>query len=209
MNLSIKPLSNLKNPTVAPYANIRGATTSITEIVNNVSHRKRLAIGKDSEMLEALVGKALVKRKETIACAESCTGGLLSKRLTDIPGSSRYIKLNVITYSNESKCRVLNVPKHLIEKFGAISKEVAERMAIGIKALARTNIGISITGIAGPEGGSKEKPVGLVYFGLATDSKVETREVLFDSNLTRDEIKWLATQYALNWIKKELHRVSS
>jgi nicotinamide-nucleotide amidase len=215
----IKPFFKLRNPTVAPYASIGEVKIRVTAKVKNVSHGKKLVnrvvkkilsktkefyFGKDNETLEDLVGKALVKRKKTIACAESCTGGLLSKRLTDLPGSSRYIKLNVTTYSNKSKSKLLNVPKPLIKKFGAASKEVAEAMAIGIKDLAKANIGISITGIAGPKGGTKTKPVGLVYFGLALDRKVETRKVLFGTNSTRDEIRWLATQYALNWIRKKL-----
>lgn len=220
----IKPLFKLKNPTVAPYASIGEVKIRVTAKVKNVSQGKKLVnrvvkkilsktkefyFGKDNETLEDLVGKALVKRKKTIACAESCTGGLLSKRLTDISGSSRYIKLNVTTYSNESKCRILNVPKHLIEKFGAVSKEVAERMAVGIKDLTKADIGFSITGIAGPKGGTKTKPVGLVYFGLAKGNKVETKKMLFGTNSTRDEIRWLATQYALNWIRKELNKLAT
>ena len=156
---------------------------------------------RDKESLEELVSRRLIKKKKTIAVAESCTGGLLSKRLTDISGSSKYIKLNVVTYSNKSKNKLLNIPIELIKKYGAVSSQVAASMAIGIKKLAGTDIGLSITGIAGPTGGSKDKPIGLVYFGLAKEKKVKTRKMLFGSNSTRDEIRQLATQYALNWLR--------
>ena len=153
---------------------------------------------------EELVARQLIKKKKTIAVAESCTGGLLSKRLTDISGSSKYTSLNIITYSNKSKNKILNVPLDLLKKYGAVSPEVAASMAIGIKKLAKSDIGFSITGIAGPKGGTKEKPVGLVYFGLIKGKKIETRKVLFSSNSSRDEIRWLATQYALNWLRQVL-----
>ena len=159
---------------------------------------------KDKETLEGLVAKKLILKKRTIAIAESCTGGLLSKRLTDIPRSSKFIKLNLVTYSNEAKTKLLKVPQKLIKKYGSVSQEVASAMARGIKNLANVDIGLSITGIAGPTGGTKTKPVGLVYFGFAKGKKVETRKMLFRPNLTRNKIRWLATQYALNWIRQEL-----
>ena len=159
---------------------------------------------KDKETLEGLVAKKIILKKRTIAIAESCTGGLLSKRLTDIPGSSKFIKLNLVTYSSEAKTKLLKVPQKLIKKYGSVSQEVASAMAKGIKNLANVDIGLSITGIAGPTGGTKTKPVGLVYFGFAKGKKVETRKMLFRPNLTRDKIRWLATQYALNWIRQEL-----
>ena len=139
-----------------------------------------------------------------IATAESCTGGFLSKRLTDIPGSSKFIKLNIVTYSNEAKNKLLTVPLELLKGFGAVSQQVASTMASGIKNLAKTDLGLSITGIAGPTGGSKNKPVGLVYFGLANKNKVITQKVLFGSNSSREEVRWLATQFSLNWLRKVL-----
>lgn len=154
--------------------------------------------------LEKLIAKLLIKKRKTIAVAESCTGGLLSKRLTDIPGSSQYTKLNVVTYSDAAKNKILHVPKELLKKHGAVSYQVAKSMAIGIKKIAGADIGLSITGIAGPTGGSKEKPVGLVYFGLAKDKEIKFKKMLFGKNSSRDEIRRLATQYALNWLKQEL-----
>lgn len=153
---------------------------------------------------EELVAKKLISKNKTISVAESCTGGLLSKRLTDIPGSSKYIKLNVVTYSNEAKVKLLQVSKDILKKHGAVSKEVAASMAVGIKKLANSDIGFSITGIAGPSGASKKKPIGLVYFGFAHGNKVKTQKQYFGSNLSREEVRWLATQFALNWIRKEI-----
>lgn len=167
---------------------------------------KKYCFSEDDQTLEELIAKHLIKNKQTISIAESCTGGLLSKRLTDIPGSSKYIKLNVVTYSNEAKKNILQVPEILINKYGAISSQVAAHMAIGIKNLAKTNIGVSITGIAGPTGSSKNKPVGLIYFGLARGNKVQTQRYLFSPTLTRSEIRWLASQFLLNWLRKELTR---
>lgn len=215
----IKSYFNLKNPTVAPYASLGEVKIRITKKAKskliakrqvNLIAKKILAktkdyyYGEDEETLEGLTAKKLILKKKTIAIAESCTGGLLSKRLTDIPGSSKYIKLNVITYSNEAKNKLLQVPKEELKKFGAVSKEVASTMARGIQKLAKANIGLSITGIAGPDGGLKSKPVGLVYFGLANKKKVKVQKMLFGSNSTREEIRWLATQFALNWVRKEL-----
>ena len=215
----IKHYFSLKNPTVAPYASIGEVKIRITAKTKSLSKAKKLVIktakkilqktkdyyfGEDEQSLEEIIAKELSSKKKTIAIAESCTGGLLSKRLTDISGSSKYIKLNAITYSNESKSKLLNVSKQLLNKHGAVSPQVAACMAKGIKSLANTDFGFSITGIAGPTGGSKTKPVGLVYFGLAKKNKVETRRVVFGSNSTRDEIRWLATQYALNWLRVAL-----
>ncbi len=215
----IKPLFDLQNPTVAPYAGTGEVKLRVTAYAKNLSIAKKLVMpvvnkilkktkkyyfGKNEETLPALVAKQLTLQKKTIALAESCTGGYLSKRLTDIPGSSNFIKLNVVTYSNRAKNEILKIPNNILEKYGAVSKQVATSMAIAIKELAKSDIGISITGIAGPGGGLKTKPVGLVYFGFALGKVVKTQRVLFGRNSTRDEIRWLATQYALNWIRKEL-----
>lgn len=107
------------------------------------------------------------KNHFTVATAESCTGGLISKYLTDVSGSSSYIKLDVVTYSNQAKEKILKVNSHTLSEKGAVSEEVAKQMAEGIKKLAETDYAISTTGIAGPTGGSEEKPVGLVYIGIA------------------------------------------
>ena len=123
--------------------------------------------GEDDETLESAVGRLLKEAGATLALAESCTGGLLAKRLTDIAGSSAYFKEGLITYSNESKERWLGVPNQMLLEHGAVSEPVARKMAEGARKIAGTDYGLSVTGIAGPDGGTEEKPVGLVFVGLA------------------------------------------
>ncbi|MDQ5828772.1 MAG: competence/damage-inducible protein A [Actinomycetota bacterium] len=123
--------------------------------------------GEDNETLESAVGRLLKERGATLALAESCTGGLLAKRLTDFPGSSAYFKEGLVTYTNESKERLLGVPHDLLLEYGAVSEPVARLMAEGVRKLASSDYGLSITGVAGPDGGTKEKPVGLVFVGLS------------------------------------------
>jgi nicotinamide-nucleotide amidase len=123
--------------------------------------------GEDDETLEGAVARLLKERGATLALAESCTGGLLAKRLTDLPGSSAFFKEGLVTYSNESKERMLEVPKELLVEHGAVSEPVAREMAEGARMVAGADYGLSITGIAGPDGGTKEKPVGLVFVGLS------------------------------------------
>src|ERR671912_314039 len=123
--------------------------------------------GMFEETLESAVGHLLAAQSSTLALAESCTGGLLAKRLTDMPGSSAYFKEGLVTYSNESKERLLGVPQEMLAEHGAVSEPVARKMAEGARRLARTDYGLSVTGIAGPDGGTEEKPVGLVFVGLS------------------------------------------
>lgn len=215
----IKKYFDLKNPTVAPYASTgevkirvtakartsKMAKNLVLSVVKNILKKTgKYFFGFNDETLEELVAKKLLSKKETIAVAESCTGGLLSKRLTDISGSSKYIKLNLVTYSNEAKKKLLGVPDEVLKRHGAVSSKVAALMAKGVKKLSNCSIGVSVTGIAGPTGGSKEKPIGLVYFGLAKGNNIKTQKILFGSNSSRKEIKFLATQFALNWLRKEI-----
>lgn len=160
--------------------------------VNVFSHR--------GESLEEIVGLRLTLKGYTIATAESCTGGLLSKRLTDVPGSSKYFLEGVVAYANEAKTRLLDVPAELIARHGAVSAEVAEAMAVGVKARAGTTIGVGITGIAGPDGGTEEKPVGLVYVGVAGDFVVTHRKFVLPGD--RDRIRHLASQVALDLVRR-------
>ncbi len=155
--------------------------------------------GYDDEKLEEIVGKLLLKKKKTLAVAESCTAGLLASRITDVSGSSKYFKMGVITYSNQSKNKLLNVA---IKKDGAVSKEVASAMAKNVRLLADTSIGIGISGIAGPTGGTKKKPIGLVYIALSTKKKTICKEFRFLGQ--RNIIKFKATQAALNMIRLHL-----
>ena len=122
----------------------------------------------------------LLKRKKLkIAVAESCTGGMLSSIFTSINGSSKVFKLGLVAYSNESKIRVLNVSKKIINKYGAVSEQVCEAMAKNVAKMAKTNMSISVTGIAGPNGGTRKKPVGLVFIGIKKGSKIRVKKYLF------------------------------
>ena len=121
----------------------------------------------------------LIKKKLTISTAESCTGGLLSSAITSVNGSSGIFKLGLVTYSNQSKIKVLKVPKNIIMKYGAVSQHVCLSMVKNVNKISKANISVSITGIAGPNGGSKKKPVGLVYVGIKINDNIEVKKYLF------------------------------
>ena len=150
----------------------------------------------DGRALEMVVGDLLREHKMTIAVAESCTGGLLASRLTDVPGSSEYVDRGVVCYSNQSKTDLAGVPQALILEHGAVSEAVAKAMADGIRSRAGTNVGIGITGIAGPGGGTLEKPVGTVAVAVAVDDEVRVRTFQFIGS--REMVKFQAAQSALN-----------
>ncbi|MDP8213228.1 MAG: CinA family protein [Candidatus Zapsychrus exili] len=118
--------------------------------------------------IEEKVAKLLIQAKKTISIAESCTGGLLSSRLTDIPGSSQFLKLGLVVYSNEAKIKLLKIPKETIAKYGTVDENIAIKMAEQVRKLFKTDFGIGITGIAGPTGATKTKPIGLVYIAIST-----------------------------------------
>ena len=131
------------------------------------------------ENLEEALAKMLIKKQATVGIAESCTGGLIAHRLTNIPGSSAYMLCGVVAYSNEAKRDILGIDNKIIEEFGAVSQETAAAMAEGIRKIAGAKIGISTTGIAGPGGGSAEKPVGLMYTGISTEHETVTKKLQF------------------------------
>ncbi|MFQ5870276.1 MAG: competence/damage-inducible protein A [Candidatus Zixiibacteriota bacterium] len=158
--------------------------------------------GAGEEILEKAVGDLLRQKKLTVAVAESCTGGLLGKKFTNIPGSSDYFLGGVITYSDELKMKLLGVPKEVLEKEGAVSENCALSMAEGVKKLTGADYGISITGIAGPTGGAVDKPVGLVYIGIAGDKGSSARKYVFTKE--RDLNRELSAQTALNLLRLEL-----
>jgi nicotinamide-nucleotide amidase len=156
----------------------------------------------DGKSMEEVVAVRLKLKGYTIATAESCTGGLLAKRLTDVPGSSDYFLSGVVSYANDAKVDLVGVAPQLIEKYGAVSAEVAEAMAIGIKHRAGTNLGVGITGVAGPGGGSAEKPVGLVYIALADDAQVEHKRWLFPGD--RERVRYYSSEAALDMIRRRI-----
>ena len=123
--------------------------------------------------------KKLIKKKLKISFAESCTGGMLSSKITSIDGSSKVFGLGLITYSNQAKIKVLKINKNIINKYGAVSSECCRAMVVNLSKISKANINVSITGIAGPNGGSKQKPVGLVYIGVKKGSKLIIKKNLF------------------------------
>lgn len=208
-----------RNPTVAPYAgngecrlrvtaksiDLDSARHLVEPVVEQIRKRSGdFLYGENDDTLQSVVGELLMKQKLFIAVAESCTGGLVSKRLTDVAGCSEYIGLNVVTYSNDAKERILEVPKEIIERHGAVSAETAEAMAKGVRRLSKADIGLSITGIAGPGGGTPEKPVGLVYVGLAYENEFELKELRYPSRLSRADIRHRTANEALNMVRLHL-----
>ena len=158
--------------------------------------------GTGKQTLEEVIGYLLYMRKKTIAVAESCTGGLISHRLTNVPGSSNYFLGSVVAYSDKIKRERLGVKKTTLEKYGTVSEKAAEEMAKGAKKLTKSDFGLGITGIAGPTGATKEKPIGLVYIALAYKDKVETREFKFRGE--REVIKAKAANAALDMVRRHL-----
>ncbi len=162
----------------------------------------RWIYSRDGENLETVIGKLLTARRETIACAESCTGGLIGHRLTNVPGSSDYFLESSVVYSNRSKARRLGVPMALIEAHGAVSAPVARAMAAGVRRTSGADYALGVTGIAGPSGGTPRKPVGLVYIALAYSKGTVVVRNLFWGG--REQVKFLSSQKALDMLRKLL-----
>lgn len=157
---------------------------------------------------QSLVGSTTDLLKQyhlTIATAESCTGGLLGHILTSVSGSSSYYDRGIISYTNQAKHELLHVPNELLVRYGAVSEPVAAKMAIGVRLNAKVDIGVSTTGIAGPTGGTKEKPVGLVYIGLSTEKDVIVKRFVFDG--TRMENKDSTVTEALQLISEVINQM--
>jgi nicotinamide-nucleotide amidase len=145
-----------------------------------------------------MLQESCIERRLTVAVAESCTGGLVAASITAIPGSSAYFLGGVVSYANEAKEAFLDVPRELLEQHGAVSPEVAEAMATGARARFGASLAVSTTGIAGPDGGSADKPVGLVYLGMATAGEAGAKHQFFGGD--RDAIREAATDRALRWL---------
>lgn len=156
----------------------------------------------DGEVIEDLVGRLLRQKELTLATAESCTGGLIAARLTDLPGSSQYFKGGVVSYSNELKEKFLGVPRQILETHGAVSRETALAMAEGIRNRASSDIGLSVTGIAGPGGDTPDKPLGLVYIALSAASGIQCGRYIFPGN--RAGVRQGTVNVALNTVRRFL-----
>ncbi|MCB2290380.1 competence/damage-inducible protein A [Clostridium sp. CS001] len=210
-------LDNQTNPTVAPYAKDGEVTFRITAKADTHEEGEKLIEPMEAEIrsrlgsniygegettLEGVLSEMLVNKKLTIATAESCTGGMVASVLINYPGISSVFMEGAVTYSNEAKISRLGVKAETLDKYGAVSSEVAGAMAQGIAKTAGTNIGLSTTGIAGPEGGSEEKPVGLVYVGLCINGEVKTKMLRLSGD--RQRIRQRATMQLLDWLRREL-----
>ena len=190
------------------HLSARAASQEVAEAaVEAASHDVSEVIGLDvysrnGRSLEEVLGDLLVARGLRIAVAESCTGGLVASRLTDVPGSSRYVDRAVVTYSNDAKIELLGVPAGLIEQHGAVSEPVALAMAEGIRSRAAVDVGVGVTGIAGPGGGTAEKPVGMVAIAAAVAGTSRSRTFTFIGG--RDQVKFQASQAALDMVRRML-----
>ena len=176
-------------------------------VLEELAEKIREAIGTavfamNGETLEEVVGQMLTESGKTLSVAESCTGGLIGMRLTEVAGSSSYFLEDAVTYSNEAKVRTLGVPEQTLAEHGAVSAETAEAMAVGIRQRAGADFGISVTGIAGPGGGTDEKPVGTVFIGYS--DKDETRSVRFNLPGDRFLIRWRSSQAALDYLRRRI-----
>ncbi|KPQ35822.1 MAG: nicotinamide mononucleotide deamidase PncC [Phormidesmis priestleyi Ana] len=215
----VRPLLDLENPTVAPYAGEGEVKLRISAKAESVAAANALidpvareirkisgndCYGADDDTLASTVGELLQQKSMTLSVAESCTGGGLGEYITATPGSSRYFWGGIISYDNRVKQGLLGVDARVLERCGAVSAEVATAMAQGVRDRLGTDWGISITGIAGPDGGSPEKPVGLVYIGLASAAGVQTQKHLFGSDRSRDRIRQQSALSALNWLRLQL-----
>ena len=210
-------INEQSNPTIALYAKENEVTIRITakskddkkanDLIKSIEDKIKGRVGKyiygyDNTTLEEIVAKLLVKNNMTIAVSESCTGGMVSSKLIDYPGISQSFMEGCVTYSNEAKMNRLGVKKETLDKYGAVSSETAIEMAVGIAKNLNTNIGLSTTGIAGPGGGTDEKPVGLVYIGIYINGDVKVKKCNFSGS--RDKIRNRATNEALNLLRLEL-----
>ena len=218
----VQDLLDAPNPTVAPLAGQGKVRLRITaRAATSEEARKQIApvaeiilarlgdyfFGEDDVTLESAVGDLLKERGETLALAESCTGGLLAKRFTDAPGASAYFTDGLVTYSNEAKERLLGVPHETLVEYGAVSEPVARAMAEGARQASGADYGLSVTGVAGPDGGTQEKPVGLVWVGLAYAEGGEAREL----NLTafaksREAVRERSANGAIDLLRTHLEK---
>ncbi len=213
----IRDLMNDANPTVAPYAktaevHLRVTSRAGSDAEADAMNAERAAIirerlgdvvyGEDETTLEDAVVALLKARGKTVAVAESCTGGLLAGRITNVAGSSDVFGVGLVTYANDAKISLLQIPRAVIGGVGAVSPEVAKAMAGRVRELATADYGLSTTGIAGPGGGTNAKPVGLVYIGLATPEKTVSAEHHFSGG--RAEVRYRTTQAGLDMLRREL-----
>ncbi len=182
-------------------AEIERQLTGAKDKVRNLLGSYVFASG--DKTMEAVVGKLFREQEMTLSVAESCTGGLIGHRLTSISGSSLYFERGLIVYSNRSKAEMLEVRQQTIDSYGAVSDQTVREMAEGVKKTAKTDMGLAVTGIAGPLGGTEDKPVGTVFIGLSVHGKVFSGHYCFSGD--RDKVKLNAAEMALDWVRRYLN----
>jgi nicotinamide-nucleotide amidase len=216
----VQDFLDAEDPTVAPLAGQGRVRLRITTRANTeeeaqekirpverevIARLDEYFFGEDDETLEGAVARLLQKKGATLALAESCTGGLLAKRLTDMAGSSAYFTEGLVTYSNEAKERLLGVPPALLMEYGAVSEPVARAMAEGARRTSGADYGLSVTGIAGPDGGTEEKPVGLVFVGISDAEGTFAEKLDFTAwARSRDSIRERSTNRAFDLLRRRL-----
>ena len=184
-------------------SSLEAAQSRVDQLAEKIEEELGDSVFSDNgDSMEQIVGYYLQMRNATLAVAESCTGGLLAERITSVGGSSRYFVGGAVVYSNQLKTAFADVPAELIEKYGAVSSEVAKAMAEGIRRRSGATFGLSVTGVAGPTGGSDQKPVGLVFHALASDAGTEVVERKFPGD--RKRIRRFASQQALDMVRRKL-----
>jgi nicotinamide-nucleotide amidase len=187
----------------AKSKNASEANVTLAELIEKIVGKLGVAVfSVQGETMEEVVGKLLVASGKSLSVAESCTGGLIGTRLTDVPGSSAYFLEGVTAYSNEAKMRTLGVPEATLSEFGAVSAEAASAMATGMRERAKTDYAISVTGIAGPDGGTVEKPVGTVFLGYSDATGSKTLKLVLPGD--RELIRWRSSQAALDYLRRQL-----
>lgn len=214
-------MENMTNPTVAPYAKDVGVRLRITAKCSSEEQGKELIAPVEKQIRDILgdcvyaegdisvpeiAVKMLMDRNMTISAAESCTGGMFAQMLTEISGVSKIFNESFVTYANTAKMKYLGVEEDIIEKYGVVSEEVARQMAVGVCEKTGADVGIGITGIAGPDGGTPDKPVGLVYVGICVNSNVEVKKLTLTGN--RHKIRYAVCIYAYDAIRKALLKIS-
>ena len=211
-------MKNSQNPTVAPYCKegevrLRVTASASTqeeagalcdEMVQRISRTEvgEYIYGVDIDSLERAAVEYLKQKQLTLVCAESCTGGLIAKRITDVSGASSVLLASIVTYSNEAKMKLVGVKEETLRKYGAVSKETAREMAKGAREALGSDVAVSVTGIAGPLGGTPEKPVGTVYVGISTKNGETVRKLSLSSMRSREYIRTVSASNALDMILK-------
>ncbi len=213
-------MENGKNPTLAPYAKTGEVRLRLAAFAKNEKEAEELLSGADKKIIDKVgeyiystedktlphtVVEKLIEKSMTIASAESCTGGMFSKMVVDIPGSSSVLNESIVTYSNEAKMRYLGVKEESLRMYGAVSPEVAYEMAKGIKEKSGADFGVAFTGIAGPDGGTKDKPVGLVYLAVANNDDVMVKKLTLKGS--REKIRYSACLNGFDMVLKEISKM--